>query len=88
MHNNGTTPLILPANKKLLPDLRPEMGVQLQATPAGIVMTCHIGADQLTVILPVQQAAQLGVSLISVAAILQQTNLPSSVQVAVPETGG
>jgi hypothetical protein len=89
MHNNGTTPqLILPADKKLLPDLKPEMGVELKATPRGVLMTSHIGAETLTVLLPVQQAAQLGVSLISVAALLQHAAMPSSVQVAVPETGG
>ena len=85
MHNSGTTPLILP-DKKLLPDLKPQMGFKLHATPAGVLVIAHVGDQEMPILMPIQEAAQLGVSLISVAALLQHGLVSFPGQVAVPES--
>jgi hypothetical protein len=69
MHNNGTSPLILP-DKRLLPDTSPQAQIGIQVTPAGIVLTVQMGGVQLPICLQPDQATQVGVGLISAAAVL------------------
>jgi hypothetical protein len=69
MHNNGTSPLILP-DKQLLPNLTPQAGIGIQVTPAGVVITVQLGDQQIPLCLAPEQATQVGVGLISAAAVL------------------
>jgi hypothetical protein len=71
MHNNGTSPLILP-DKRLLPDLTPQGQIGIQVTPAGIVLAVQMGGAQIPVCLAPDQATQVGVGLISAAAVLNK----------------
>jgi hypothetical protein len=69
VHNNGTSPLILP-DKRLLPSAAPQAGIGIQVTPAGIVLTLQMGGQQIPLCLQPEQATQVGVGLISAAAVL------------------
>jgi hypothetical protein len=69
MHNNGTSPLILP-DKQLLPNLNPQAQIGIQVTPAGIVLALQLGGQQIPICLAPEQATQVGVGLISAAAVL------------------
>jgi hypothetical protein len=69
MHNNGTSPLILP-DKNLLPNLTPQAGIGIQVTPAGVVLTVQMGGQSMPLCLQPEQATQVGVGLISAAAVL------------------
>jgi hypothetical protein len=72
MHNNGTTPQIILPDNRLLPDLTPKAGLGIQVTPSGVVLTLQMGELQLPMCLPPDQATQVGVGLISAAAVLQK----------------
>jgi hypothetical protein len=69
VHNNGTTPQIIRPDRRLLPNLQPETGFDIQVTPQGIVFSPHIGHERLSILLDGQKATELGVALISVAAL-------------------
>jgi hypothetical protein len=70
VHNNGTAPQIILPDKRLLPDLTPPGQIGIQVTPAGIVLAVQLGAQQIPVCLAPEQATQVGVGLISAAAVL------------------
>jgi hypothetical protein len=73
MHNNGTTPQLILPDRRLLSPSQPEQGIEIQLTPHGIGFLVRVGDQRLPLLLDAQKATQLGVTLISVAAIFQNT---------------
>jgi hypothetical protein len=80
MHNNGTSPLILP-DRRLLPNLQPASGVEIQVMPGGVMVIPYVGDQRLQLALDPQTALQLGANLISASAVCQ---LPVSQPAARP----
>jgi hypothetical protein len=72
LHNNGTTPQIILPDRRLLPDLAPPAGVNIQITTAGIIVAVYVGDQSQSVTVDPGAATQLGVNLISAGAMLQQ----------------
>jgi hypothetical protein len=72
MHNNGTTPQLILPERRLLPDLQPQGGFRIQLTPQGIVLSPYIGEQSMDLCLDPASCTQLGVNLISAAAVLQK----------------
>lgn len=70
MHNNGTSPLILP-DRRLLPDLQPQSGVNIQVGPNTVIMEPFVGCQKMQLALDAQTAMQLGTNLISAATLSQ-----------------
>lgn len=68
MHNNGTSRLILP-ERNLLPDLQPKAGIKVQVTPQGVLLSTQLGENVINLIVNSQDAANLGVQLISAGAM-------------------
>jgi hypothetical protein len=72
MHNNGSNRLILPQRGPVLSSIAaPQCGFNIGVNAQGVAVTPFVGDQSISLQLTREQATQLGVSLISAAALGQ-----------------